>query len=113
MERTDNKIAIELTEKELLEIVALLRSGQVTWEYYRLGGSIYFKEKIDLLEGKISEIDKKQETINKLKTEKLCPSRLGLQDIYIFECESEDGLPDCNGCREESVEKFFKEQQKE
>jgi hypothetical protein len=44
-----------------------------------------------------------EKILNKLKTEKLCPSKLGLKDYYINECTQDDCVVDCDACRENSV----------
>lgn len=107
MDRTNNKITIELTESELLEIISLLESGLSMWTRNDWSGYTYFQGKIELLKEKVSNIDKKREMINELTIKKICPSRIGLPDIYTFECEHDDGLPNCDLCREESVKQFF------
>lgn len=42
--------------------------------------------------------------VDYLKENKLCPSILGLDDFYKFECKHGDYIVDCDYCREKSVE---------
>ena len=57
MVRTDNKVNIELTERELLEIRALLMAGESVWKDNNWSGHSYFQQFVNLLEEKIIEID--------------------------------------------------------
>ncbi|MFW6243125.1 MAG: hypothetical protein ACOC2W_03105 [bacterium] len=44
--------------------------------------------------------------LNKLIKENLCPSELGLEDVFIKECENDEVFVSCDACRKVAVEKI-------